>query len=120
MIKIDINKSASYDNLPVLKKIFRGVKFRSVAVVMNYNCYNGLPREEDVEKWPFKATLIDDEGETYEVRILSLTAGYGGTGPHDFASILEFFGVPYWGEDIFTKAKMKPNGEIHLEFSREA
>ena len=117
MISIDINKAASYQNLDILKRLFRKDKWMSVEIQMDYNAQEGLPSEENAKHWPFKAWVVED-GETYAIRIYSLTVGYGGTGPHDFASILDFFDLPYEEDDIFTKRRMSEDGFIHLKYSR--
>lgn len=117
MVFIEIKKAASYHNLSEIKHIFRGMNFTSVEITMDYDCSNGLPNEEDKEKWPFKARLVGTD-DIYDVRIYSLSVGYAGTGPHNFAEILDFFKVRYDQDDIFTKQRMLPDGFIHLKFTR--
>ena len=117
MVYIEIKKTASYQNLLEIKQFFRGVNFTSVEITMDYDCSIGLPNEDDKERWPFKARLVGKD-DIYEVRIYSLSVGYGGTGPHDFADILDFFKVPYKEDDIFTKEKMGSDGFIHLRYCR--
>lgn len=117
MVSINIKKAVSSDNLKELESLFRGKTWKSVQIKMDYNLQKGLPDEEQVEAWPFKALLVDED-EMYEVRIYSLTVGYGGTGPHDFKAILDFFQVPYGENAIFTDAKMGPDGFIRLRYTK--
>lgn len=117
MVYVNIIKNASYENLDLIRRFFRGVNFKSVEITMEYDCQRGLPDEKDTKKWPFKAYLVGEK-EIYDVQIYNLSVGYGGTGPHDFADILNFFKVPFDEEDVFTKRRMGHDGVIRLKFSR--
>lgn len=116
MIKININEDASYDNLPVLKEILRKHDWDLKYVSMVYNLSKGLPNVDSPESWPFSA-VFDGHGKEVMIRIRTLTVGYGGTGPHDFASILHFLGIQYDEEEIFTKKCMDKDGYIRLHYS---
>lgn len=107
MTELYITKAGSYQSIKILKTLFRGVTLKSVKIEMNYDNENGLPREYDRENWPFKATIVDVNHEIYIVHIYTFTVGYGGTGPHDFESVLNFF-----------KRKLGHDRFILLEFSR--
>ena len=94
MLKININEAASYDNLPVLKEILRKHDWRLKYISMIYSPSKGLPSSENPDEWPFLA-VFDGGDKEVQIHIYTLTLGYGGTGPHDFASILDYFGVAY-------------------------
>ena len=113
MITINIKEDASYNNLPVLKEILRGRDWKLKEITILYNPARGLPQEECPDKWPFKATF-DANDEKLVIRVHSLTVGYRGTGPHDFASILDFFGIKYNEDHIYTKRLMDYDGYIRL------
>ena len=115
MVTIEIDKDASYENLPVLKMILQDRKWKLKRVSFIYSPSLGLPNKVIPGRWPFEA-YFDMSGEEIRVKIYSLTAGYPGTGPHDLLSILDFLGVKYSKEDILTKRKMDCNGVIRLEF----
>jgi len=113
----EIRLSTSYENLDVLKLIYQP-SWRIKEVTIDYNCSKGLPDYDSLsDNWPFKAIFEDENGETGEIRIFSLTAGYSGTGPHDLASILDFLKIDYNQNDIFTKSKQSPDGYIHLKYT---
>lgn len=113
MIKIDINEAGSYYNLEALKKVWHeSWKLQNVEV--NWNTKE-LPDDRKPETWPFKAIFSDGRDEII-VRIFSLSVGYGGTGPHDLASILEWLGVRYYEDDIFTKRAIGNDGWIRLGY----
>lgn len=115
MIKILIQEDASYNNLDTLKEILRGRNWKLKDVTILYNPARGLPNPYHINKWPFNANFdIDDK--KVAVYIYYLTVGYGGTGPHDLASILDFLGVSYTDEEIFTKRKMDYDGYIRLKY----
>ena len=116
MVSIDIKEPASYQNVEVIRKLFRKKHYNSVEISMNYGVNIGLPMEDDVENWPFYARIVDGN-DTYVVRIYSLTLGYQGTGPKNFAEILDHFGIEYDEEDIFTKKSMNPYGFIILRYN---
>ena len=118
MTEIYINNHSSDENLTTLKELFRDKKWTSVEIEMIYNPEKGLTWEEDKENWPFYARLVDVDGKIYVVRIYTLTVGYGGSGPHDFASILDFFHIRYYPNEVFTKLRMDENGFIHLKYMR--
>ena len=116
MIKINIEEPASYMNLRALEEIVKD-EWELKNISISYNPSKGLPEKGDYEKYPFKAVLVtEDKQEFVIIRIWSLTVGYGGSGPHDTASILEFFGMPYIEEDIYTKRREDRNGNISLNY----
>ena len=115
MITIQINSSASYDNLPVLKEMLQESNWKLKSISMVYNPAKGLPSMDAPEQWPFLATF-DSSGREVLIRIYTLTVGYSGTGPHDFASILDFFGIQYEEDDIYTKRLIDNDGYIRLHY----
>lgn len=115
MIKITINEATSYANLPALKELCRKHNWKLKELNMTYNPSKGLPLNEDVDHWPFKA-IFEENDLLYEVSIFTLTVGYSGTGPDDFASILDFLEVPYEEDDIYTKRLRDADGFIRLHY----
>ena len=114
MIRINIDEPASYMNLKALEEIWReSWKLRFISI--DYNCRKGLPDKDDIENYPFKAILFAGD-DIIVIRIWSLTVGYSGGGPHDTASVLNFFGVRYNEEDIYTKRREGEDGYIRLNY----
>ena len=116
MINILVRESASYNNLPTLKEILRGRNWKLKNVSIIYSPGRGLPDPSFIDKWPFKA-IFDIDGQEVAICFYALTVGYGGTGPHDLASILDFLGVSYIEEDIYTKHQMDYDGYIRLKYT---
>ena len=116
MIKINIQKAASYYNLQAFKEVYRPT-WNLQSVTISYDCRNGLPDKNDVEHYPFKAVFRTENDEIIIVRIWCLTVGYGGAGPYDMAAILDFLGVSYSKEEIYTKRRIDDDGYIRLYYT---
>ena len=115
MINISIKEKASNQNLPTLRGILDGRNWNLKKVSITYNPSRGLPNPFLVDKWPFKA-IFEIDGKEVVIWIYSLTVGYGGSGPHDLASILDFLGVAYTDEEVFTTRHMDYDGYIRLNY----
>ena len=117
MDRIDIFTATSYDVLPILKRIVTS-ECKCLRVCINYNVNTaGAYEDSPSEKWPFKATIVCPNEEVIEVRVFTFAIGYCGTGPHDAVKILDFLGVSYDKDDIFTRRRQNRDGVIHLEYS---
>ena len=114
MIKIDIMEGASYNNLDALKKVWHH-SWKLQKVEINWNLRYDTVDAKNSETWPFKALFSEGQDEIV-VRIYSLTAGYGGSGPHDLMSILNWLGVKYYEKDILTERMLEEDGWIHLVY----
>ena len=115
MINIFIQETTTYSNLSALKEILRDRNWELKDVSILYNPARGLPNPSHTDKWPFKANF-NINGKEVSIRIFTLTVGYDGTGPHDLASILDFLGVNYTDEEIYTKSQMDYDGYIRLHY----
>ena len=115
MINILVKEETSYNNLPTLKEILRGRNWKLKDVSIIYSPGRGLPNPYFIDKWPFKSNF-DIDGKEVAIWIYTLTIGYNGTEPHNLASILDFLGVSYIEEDIYTKCKMNYDGYIKLKY----
>lgn len=116
MDHIDIFTATSYDVLPILKRILPP-NWKCVMVCIDYNVNTaGASEDSPSEKWPFKATFVKERGKVIELRVFTFAIGYGGTGPHDAAKILQYLGVHYDWDDIFTRCRQRYDGVIHLEY----
>lgn len=71
------------------------------------NLREGFPDElKNSEDWPliFECTSKDRDAREFEVRVHTLTSGYGGTGPHDLVQCLKIAGFENVDENqIFTE-----------------
>jgi hypothetical protein len=117
MDRIDIFTATSYDVLPILKRILPP-NWKCLSVCIDYNCNTiGASEDDSSEKWPFKATFVNERGKVIELRVFTFAIGYGGTGPHDAAKILQYLGVHYDRDDIFTRCRQSYDGVIHLKYT---
>lgn len=115
METIALKTYTSYEVLSDLRKIMKD-SWILQEVRMDYDTRN-LPEECIIDSYP--VTLIFEEFEKkFAVKILSLSVGYGGSGPHDFSKLLEFFDIQYNEEDIFTKRSMEKDGHIRLVYTK--
>lgn len=111
---IALRTTASYDVLPELRKILKET-WKLKEIRMDYNTRK-LPDDWNIDSYPV-TIVFTESGEEFEVKILSLTVGYGSEGPTDFARLLDYFSVKYNDEDIFTKKKMDKEGYIRLKYT---
>lgn len=114
MNNIILRTSKSHRILPILKKYYRD-DWQLKEVRMEYNPTEGLPKTYSYEDFPCKI-LFDQGGESVEVRIFSLTVGQICDSSHAFANLLDFLGVKYNKEDIYTKKRMESDGCIRLKY----
>lgn len=115
-IVIAVNKAVSYENLNVVKYFIRD-SWELQKVTMLYKPSFGLPDEESINDYPCSIFFKDKKtGEDIIMRIYSFTCGYGGEGPNDFISLLDYLRIKYEEDDIITKRKMDSSGWIYLIF----
>ena len=114
MVVIAINKASSYENLNLVKEYIRDT-WKLEKVTMLYKPSAGLPDEENFNDYPCSLFYKDiNTGEDIIIKIYSLNCGYGGEGPNDFISLLDYLNIKYDEEDILTKRKMDSSGWIYL------
>ncbi len=113
MLEISVRKPTSEETRLKVIELINIYKERITKIRINYNVYQGLPHEESPEEeWPVKIIIKD-----VIIYAHSLTAGYGGTGPHDLCKVLDAAGVVYDKNDILTQRSAK-NGIIYLELTK--
>lgn len=115
MATIALKLDATYYVLPELQKLMRE-NWSLKEIHMDCN-YNRFPDEWNIKTYPLTFVFVED-GQEIKVRVLPMAVGYGGTGPCDFAEILDFFEIPYEEEDIFTKRKMDSDRHIRLHYTK--
>lgn len=113
METIALKTSTSYNVLPKLRKIMND-SWILKKVMVDYDTIS-LPDERNIKSYP--VTLIFEEsGREFAVKILSLSVGYGGSGPSNFSKLLEYFGISYCEDDIFTKKCKGKDNYIRLTY----
>ena len=91
--------------------------FEAKTARISYNLNKGLPLAEETDKYPLilEGTL---KRSSLTVHVYSVTAGYGGTGPHAMVDILNAAGFEFLFSDILTTARADSNGQINLVYQR--
>lgn len=115
MKTIALVTSASYDVLDALREILKDTWVLE-EVRMDYDIYH-LPDDWNLNTYPVTLVFNDSKtGRKTKVKIFALSVGYGGTGPRNFAELLDFFGIKYEENDIYTKRCVEKDGFIHLKY----
>ena len=114
MLTLGLFTPASYDVLPALRRIWKD-SWKLTEVRVDYDTQH-LPDGYDFNSYPV-TLVVDDRGHKFEIKILSLSVGYGGAGPTDLTEVLNHFGVNFLEDDIFTKRKMDKDGWIRLRYT---
>lgn len=80
---------------------------------VSYNLKKGLPSTEDTENYPLilEGTL---NRASVDVHVTSVTAGYGGTGPHTMVHILNEAGFKFEESDILTDKLADSTGKVEF------
>lgn len=83
---------------------------------ISYNVNKGLPSPEDTDKFPLilEGTLGSS---SVSVHVYSVSAGYGGEGPHAMLDILNAAGFKFKDSDILTTARADSTGQIELTYT---
>ena len=84
---------------------------------ISYSLSKGLPQTEDTDDYPL--ILEGELGKSYvDLHVYSVTAGYGGTGPHAMVDILNAAGFEFNESDILTPNCANSNNQINLLYTR--
>ncbi len=91
--------------------------FEARSARIHYSLSRGLPSIEDTDKYPLilSGTINNSDMSIY---VYSVTAGYGGTGPHAMVDILRFAGFKFDENDILTNRRANYEKEIILSYTR--
>ena len=93
-----------------LPKVLEGHKWMAEKVVIIYYPSCAVP-----STYPFVANLRVD-GEKTQVIISSISVGFEGPGPREVAKALDFLGIEYTRDDIFSDTQRDDSGSICLEY----
>lgn len=113
MTTLALRTAASYDVLPALRRMIKD-NWVLKEVRMDYNTRR-LPDWDNVETYPVTLTF-EENGKCFDVKVVALSVGYGGAGPTNFSEVLDYFGITYDEDEIFTKTKMGEDGWIRLRY----
>ena len=92
--------------------------FVAQKAVIHYNLQIGLPFVEEEDFYPLTLFGVVNKWFPISVKVYSVTAGYGGTGPNCLVKILKEAGFEFDPNDILTKQYVQKDGWIHLEYTK--
>lgn len=116
MSKIIIEATTSYLAEDATIALLKG-GFVAQTARISYNLSRGLPLIEKVDEYPL---VLEGRMGIYSanIHVYSVTAGYGGSGPHAMAKILKTAGFQFNEDDILSSAKVGINDQIDLVYTR--
>ena len=116
MSKIIIEATTSYLAEEATIALLKG-GFVAQTARISYSLNRGLPRVENVDEYPL--VLEGRMGDCYaNIHVYSVTAGYGGSGPHAMLNILKTAAFHFDDTDIISSAKVGINDQIDLFYKR--
>ena len=117
MSKIIIQANTSYLAEDAVVSLLKG-GFSAKTARISYDVSKGLPPVEQVENYPLVLEGFLGHS-SVNIHVYSVTAGYGGTGPHTMVDILKAAGFAFDESDILTdKMKDGPSEQVNLTYIR--
>lgn len=116
MSKIIIEATTSYLAEDSVNALLKG-GFIAQNAQVSYNLSRGLPNLEEINLYPL---VLEGHLNRLPVKVyvFSVTAGYGGTGPHAMVDILNSAGFQFDSDDILTDRCADSNRQINLNYTR--
>lgn len=114
---IEIHKPRFFSKLPALKKTLEGHEWKVEKVEILYNPSCTVPNKIYPRKCPFEVRMLLNGVDKVLIKIFNICVGNEDQGSQDVANILDFLGVKYSHDDIFTKSRQNESGYIHLEYT---
>ena len=102
---LEVRTTTSYGAHEAAKAIIDGFGGPDCVKAVRLNTGEGCPNEnQESSKWPcvFECQSTREGLREFEVRILMLTSGYCGTGPHDLDKLLRYAGFNL-GKRVFQR-----------------
>ncbi|MBP3256181.1 MAG: hypothetical protein J6M60_06840 [Clostridia bacterium] len=100
---VDINTASSYGAAAILEVMLKapGVEVKRARI----NTREIPDLEEPSENWALilECTSNTREAENFEIRVCSLTSGYGGSGPKDLVKCLKLAKVNFDENEIYSE-----------------
>ncbi|MBQ2835906.1 MAG: hypothetical protein IJE68_03640 [Clostridia bacterium] len=117
MSKIIIEANTSYLAQDAVVFLLKG-GFSAKTARISYAVRKALPPVEQVENYPLILEGFIGNSPV-SIYVYSVTAGYGGTGPHAMVDILKAAGFTFDESDILTdRMKVGPSEQITLTYER--
>ena len=100
---MNIITATSYMARDIAISVIRSGHFNPEGYTIKYNLGKGLPNPDDIKEEDYPLIISGRyDGFPFELRVFCLTAGYGGTGPHDMLKVLRTGGFPVDEDAILT------------------
>ena len=101
-------------NFTKMKEQLKDQEFATKQVEIHYHPTCSIPNIS-----PFEA-VVQVSGREIRFKVPCICVGFDGPGPREVAKVLDFLGVKYSREDIFTDVQRDDSGFIHLAYSQAA
>lgn len=100
---MNIITATSYMARDIAISFLRSGHFNPEGYTIKYNLGKGLPNPDDIKEEDYPLIISGRyDGFPFELRVFCLTAGYGGTGPHDMLKVIRTGGFPVDEDAILT------------------
>lgn len=100
---MNIITATSYMARDIAISVIRSGHFNPERYTIKYNLGKGLPNPDDIKEEDYPLIISGRyDGFPFELRVFCLTAGYGGTGPHDMLKVIRTGGFPVDEDAILT------------------
>ena len=100
---MNIITATSYMARDIAINVLRSGHFTPNGYTIKYNLGKGLPNPDEMSEDDYPLIFKGKyDGRPFELRVFCLTAGYGGSGPHDMFALLDSAGFPVDEEAILT------------------
>lgn len=100
---MNIITATSYMARDIAISVIRSGHFNPEGYTIKYNLGKGLPNPDDIKEEDYPLIISGRyDGFPFELRVFCLTAGYGGTGPHDMLKVIRTGGFPVDEDAILT------------------
>ena len=100
---MNIITATSYMARDIAISVLRSGHFNPEGYTIKYNLGKGLPTPDDIKEEDYPLIISGRyDGFPFELRVFCLTAGYGGTGPHDMLKVIRTGGFPVDEDAILT------------------
>ena len=100
---MNIITATSYMARDIAINVLRSGHFTTESFIIKYDLGKGLPNPDNIKEEDYPLIISGRyDGFPFELRVFCLTAGYGGTGPHDMLKVIRTGGFPVDEDAILT------------------
>lgn len=112
---MNIVTATSYLGRDIAINVLRSEHFTPESFIIKYDLGKGLPNPDDIKEEDYPLIINGKyDGFPFELRVFCVTAGYGGTGPHDMLKIIRTADFPV-DEDVILTPKWSHDRQILIK-----